>query len=364
VRHNARMPRRVFLHIGTPKSGTTYLQEKLALNREAIAAQGLTYPETRTGNHFEAALDLIEENWAGQRDVARGQWPALVNEARRAPGDVLISHEILAAASTAQVAAAMSAFRDSEVHLVLTARDLARQLPAEWQENVKHRGRRSFANFLTRVTKARRHNPDLWFWRVQAIPDVLTRWGNGLPPDRIHVVTVPQPNAPTGLLWTRFAGVVGLRPEGGYAEATDLNQSLGIAEAAVVRRLNKLLAGKGVPREVYVDLVREVIARDTLSHRPDQIRAVLPERRWPFVEEVTAEWLDWLQGAGVDVVGDLADLQPRRPDYTDGSWIHPDKPPADRVAEAALEALAAVIEDVAPTHRSPVRRLAQRLLRG
>ena len=30
------MADRVFLHIGTPKSGTTYLQEKLALNREAI----------------------------------------------------------------------------------------------------------------------------------------------------------------------------------------------------------------------------------------------------------------------------------------------------------------------------------------
>src|SRR5215212_4838560 len=97
------MPRRVFLHIGTPKSGTSYLQEKLALNREALAAQGLTYPDTRTGNHFEAALDLIEERWAGQGEVARGQWSALVAEARKAPGDALISHEILAAAKPAQV---------------------------------------------------------------------------------------------------------------------------------------------------------------------------------------------------------------------------------------------------------------------
>jgi hypothetical protein len=358
------MPRRVFLHIGTPKSGTTYLQEKLALNRDAIAAQGLTYPNTRTGNHFEGALDLIEERWAGQREVARGQWPALVSEARKAPGNVLISHEILAAASPAQVRTAMSAFGDDEVHVVLTARDLGRQLPAEWQEKVKHRGRRSFGKFTSMVMQARRTNPDVWFWRVQAIPDVLTRWGNGLPPDRIHVITVPQPGAPADLLWQRLAGVVGLDPDASYAEATDLNPSLGIVEAAVVRRLNKLLAGKGVPREVYVDLVREVVARDTLARRPDQIRAVLPERRWPFVEKVTAEWVDWLEGAGVDVVGDLAELQPQRPDYAAGTWVHPDKPPAELVAEAALEALAAVIEDIAPTHTSPVRRLARRLIRG
>jgi hypothetical protein len=364
VRQNARMPRRVFLHIGTPKSGTTYLQDMLAINREAIARQGLTYPNTRTGNHFEAALDLIEERWAGQREVARGQWPALVNEARKASGDVLVSHEILAAATPAQIKTVMEAFADDDVHIVLTARDLARQIPAEWQENVKHRGRRSFAKFMSLVVQARRTNPDVWFWRVQAIPDVLTRWGNGLAPEQIHVVTVPQPDAPHDLLWRRFTGVVGLDPDASYEEATDFNPSLGIVEAAVVRRLNRLLSGRGVPREVYVDLVREVIARDTLAQRPDPIRAVLPERRWPFVEEVTAEWLDWLVGAGVDVVGDLDDLRPMRPDFTDGTWIHPDKPPTDQVADAALEALAAVIEDIAPTHKSPVRRLARRLLRG
>jgi hypothetical protein len=358
------MARRVFLHIGTPKSGTTYLQEKLALNREAIARQGLTYPSTRTGNHFEAALDLIEERWAGQREVARGQWSALINEARRAPGDVVISHEIMAAASPPQVATAMAAFADDEVHVVLTARDLARQIPAEWQENVKHRGRRSFAKFMARVAQARRTNPELWFWRVQGIPDVLTRWGNGLAPDRIHVVTVPQPEAPRELLWQRFAHVVGLDPSLDLAETTDYNPSLGIVEASVVRRLNKQLAGKGIPRDVYVDLVREVVARDTLAQRADQIRAVLPEGRWPFVEEVTGEWLEWLEGARVDIVGDLADLRPERPDFTDGSWIHPDKPPADLVADAAIEALGAVIEDIAPTHKSPVRRLARRFLRG
>ncbi|MGZ4639048.1 MAG: hypothetical protein ACXV2J_08315, partial [Actinomycetes bacterium] len=157
---------------------------------------------------------------------------------------------------------------------------------------------------------------------------------------------------------------VGIDPGRAYIEATDFNQSLGIAEVAVLRRLNKLLAGKGVPREVYVDLVRMVVGRDTLGRRPEQIRAVLPEDRWPFVEEVTAEWLEWLSGSGVQVVGDLADLQPRRPDYTDGTWVHPDQPPEDRVAEAAVEALAAVIEDVAPEHKSPVRRLADRLRRG
>ena len=60
------MARRVYLHVGTPKSGTSYLQDKLALNRDELERQGLDYVRTRTGDHFEPALDLIGEKWAGE----------------------------------------------------------------------------------------------------------------------------------------------------------------------------------------------------------------------------------------------------------------------------------------------------------
>ena len=43
-RHNACMSRRVYLHVGTPKSGTSYLQDKLALNRTPSRAAGPRLP--------------------------------------------------------------------------------------------------------------------------------------------------------------------------------------------------------------------------------------------------------------------------------------------------------------------------------
>jgi hypothetical protein len=357
------MARRVFLHVGTPKSGTTYLQDRLALNREAIAKAGLTYLPTRTGNHFEAALDLIEERWAGQREVARGQWTALVTEARRTSGDVLISHEILAAASPVKISIAMSAFAGDEVHVILTARDLARQIPAEWQEMIKHRSRSSFRRFMNSVAQGKRIAPTLWFWRVQSIPDVLTRWGTGLAPERVHVVTVPPKGGPPDELWKRFCRVVGLDPAVGAVESTSFNASLGVAEAATIRRLNKQLAGKGVPRQTYVDLIREAVVRDTLGKRADPIPVVVPRPRWRLIDEVTAEWLEWLEGSGVDIVGDVEDLVPVRPG-PDHVWVHPDEAPPEDVADAAIGALAAVITKVAPTHKTPGRSLARRLLGG
>lgn len=302
--------RKVFVHIGAPKSGTTYLQDRFARNREQIAAQGLDYLETATGDHFQAALDLIQRPWAGELERSRGQWKALVDAAHHVPGNVLISHEILAAATTEQVAQALADLADLEVHVVLTARDLGRQIPAEWQEMVKHRSGRTFRRFVHNLQSAERTDSDLWFWRVQSLPDVLTRWGAGLPPEQVHVVTVPQAGGPRDLLWDRFGQVVGLDPQASYDESEAANASLGIAEVAVLRRLNRRLHRGGVSRETYVRVVRELIVREIFAEREGMLTATLPEDERPFVEEVTAEWLAWIAQAGVEVVGDVDELRP------------------------------------------------------
>ena len=100
--------RRVYLHVGTPKSGTSYLQDKLALNRDELERQGLEYLRTRTGDHFEAALDLIGERWAGEEKAAAGPvGRPRRRRPRRSRRHVLISHEILAAADPEGVARAI-----------------------------------------------------------------------------------------------------------------------------------------------------------------------------------------------------------------------------------------------------------------
>lgn len=362
---NARMNRRVFLHVGAPKSGTSYLQDKLGRNRETVASQGIHYLPTRTGDHFEPALDLIEERWAGQLSVAQGQWPALTEAAAGTQGDVLISHEILAAARPDQVSRAMGAFARDEVHLVYTARDLGRQIPAEWQEKVKHRGRITFQSFLDAVVREPRLNPTAWFWRVQSLPDVLTRWGSGLPAGQVHLVTVPPAGASPNELWDRFGSVLGLDPAAPYAESDTANASLGTAETAVLRRLNRKLFDQGVGREVYVPIVREMLVREVLARRDGAVTAVLPEESWPFVEEVTGEWLQWVQSTGVDVVGDLDDLQPRWPQDM-STWRHPDRPGPGRVVDAAVDALAAMVVEAGEhiEDHSTLGRLARRLRRS
>ncbi len=72
---------------------------------------------------------------------------------------------------------------------MLSVRDLVRQIPAEWQETVKHRAALSYGRFLDQIRDPRREGRiPTWFWGVQEIPDILDRWGHVLPPEHVHVV--------------------------------------------------------------------------------------------------------------------------------------------------------------------------------
>src|SRR5262249_29771413 len=136
------MSAKVLLHVGTPKTGTSYLQDVLFRNREVLARSGIAYPATRHDSHFLAALDLMQLPWGGLQAEAIGTWDALARQVREHDGTSIVSHEILATASRAQIGRALESLghgTGTEVHLVLSGRDLVRQIPAEWQENVKHR---------------------------------------------------------------------------------------------------------------------------------------------------------------------------------------------------------------------------------
>ena len=76
------MSRKVLLHVGTPKTGTSYFQDVLFRNREVLAAVGIAYPATRHDSHFLAALDLMQLPWGGLQSDAIGAWDDLARQVR------------------------------------------------------------------------------------------------------------------------------------------------------------------------------------------------------------------------------------------------------------------------------------------
>jgi hypothetical protein len=328
---------RVLVHVGAPKTGTSFVQDLLFQHRESLAGQGILYPADRFDAHFLAALDLLELPWGGLERQAVGAWDELAARVRGWDGTSIVSHEILATASRRQVARAIESFGDAEVHVVLSARDLVRQIPAEWQENVKHRRSLDYATFLERIMDpARQGKLASWFWGVQEVPDILARWGDDLDPGRVHLVTVPPPGAPRDLLWQRFASVIGLDPSAYDTKSERANPSLGAPETDFIRRINARVDGV-LPNEHYREFVRELLAHRTLSQRTGSPRLSVPAHVRTWATELCREWVALLSTRGYDVVGSLDDLVPQPgPD----DFVDPDLPsPDDDVALAATVTL-------------------------
>lgn len=342
--------KRVYLHVGAPKTGTTYLQDRLALNAASLKQHGYRYPTGANPDMFLAALDLLDRPWGGMRPQAEGEWEALVRRTRRARGTVVLSHEILAGAKPAEARRALDDLSFAELHVVYSARDVARQVAAEWQEQVKHQRKVSFRTFLKQIRESDQRGSSKratrWFWRVQGLPGVLERWGNGLAPSQVHVVTVPRPGGPPEELWQRFCTALGIDPAWAPREGARSNPSIGAAEATLLRRVNARLKEAGLPSDSYRALVRQLVVHETLALRPQMTPVTLPPDAYDWAEEVAQGWIDWIKGAGVDVIGDLDELRPVRPP-DDTEWHDPDRPRPRDVASAAVDAIVALTLEAA-----------------
>lgn len=335
------------MHVGAPKTGTTYLQDRLARNARALAEHGVYFPgRSRLRRpdtfHFRAALDLLDQDWGGPPGHAAGAWEAMVKRVRRADGDVVISHEILAPAPPDKIARLKRDLADRELHIVYSARDLARQVPAGWQESVKQGRRWSYRRYLERIVKGR-----LWFARAFDLPTVLTGWGEGLPPSQVHVVTVPQTDlvaTEPDLLWRRFCRVLGIDPSWAPRDSASANESLGSAETQVLRRLNQRLQRATRHSDQYDQLILDVLATQALGRRSRPI--LLPPELHGWAEERGRAYAEWLVRSQVDVVGDPAELLPALvpPDQV---FRHPDRVSQKAQLRAALDALAAMTREAA-----------------
>ncbi|MFI0350641.1 hypothetical protein [Actinomadura sp. 9N407] len=346
----------VYVHVGAPKSGTTYLQNVMWHNRDALAGQGILYPGDDFSSHVWAAFDLRGAFFDGARiPETAGAWHRMVEEIRsRDGGAAVISQELLASAYPRHVGRALADLEFAEVHLVYTVRDLARQIPAHWQEDVKNRAALTFGDFVAGLRDPDRSRSP-WvreFWRMQDAAAVLERWGTGIPPERVHVVTLPPSGGPRGLLLERFCEVIGADPAGLDTSQAFGNPSLGVAETELVRRINLATRGS-VEWRTHEQYVKHDLAQSLLTSRTGAVRIQLPEAYRPWALERSRELAEALAKAGYRIIGDLDDLLPAVSDTPFPS--DPDEAPETEVLDAALDAVAHLLGHCAADLREGTR---------
>lgn len=336
----------MYLHVGAPKTGTTYLQSVLWQNKRLLREElGLALPGRRLEDHVHAAQDL-----RGLHDpndyspLSRGgleRFAALVP--RITTPKALFSQELLAPATYEQVERFLGLFDDFEVHVIITARDLARQIPSGWQQRVKRRAGTSYDEYLSMVLD----DPDLPypFWRSQDIAEVARRWGKPLSPDRVHIVTLPPSGAPPSTLLERFCSVIGVDPQRLNAEVARDNSSLSAPQAELMRRVNLALGDRLQHRQAgYNRLAKRYFAKEVLAAQIGP-PLKLPARYAKKTRRLSSRIIGDIRSEGYDVVGDLADLEPTVFGEPTGDVDQFDADVNDAtVAEAGVQAIATLLD--------------------
>jgi hypothetical protein len=318
-----------YLHIGPPKTGTTFVQNVLAHNRDLLRGMGVCYPGER-GDHFFAARDLLAPV-TGLEPQAPGSWAEVVEEARAWTGStVVISHEHFRLADPPTIDRIAQEL-GPDLQVIVTARDFARQVCSLWQETVKERNTLTFGTTLTRLHNQLGHpsRPLGPVARTIDVARVLEQWGKVLSPSDIHLVTMPRGEG--SRLWDRFAEVVGVDPTA-FDTDVPLNRGMGIGATELVRRLNESLECTDLEADDYEQLVKHRLAGEMLAGDGGE-RITLPRSHHAWLTEWAREQVEALRSAGYQVTGDLEDLVPGP--ATDG---HVDATP-EQVADAAVSAL-------------------------
>lgn len=332
--------RPLYLHIGLQKTGTSYLQSIFWKNQAELARQGLDMVPGSKRSTFHFML-RVRDRFRPEFDPPQvaSALEAFTSALASATGSrALVSEESLAPASPEQIATLLAACGDREVHVVVTVRDLGRQIPSAWQQELQSGGVVGLEAYLRRLVRTE-GSADNKLWSSKDIPAVLERWARFVPAERIHVVTVPPPGSDPELLLRRFCQVLDVDVDRLDRDVERSNQGLGRVQAEVLRTVNSHLPKEFRTRDVYGDIGKRYLAVQVLGAQSGE-KSLVPLRLQPWCREVSDRYIKAIREGGYQVVGDLEDLVPPASAFAPKSEMAVD--PAD-VADRAAEALAAML---------------------
>lgn len=217
--------KKLILHIGPQKTGTTYIQKCLLDHRTDLEASQTYYPDlffSYYGHHDLSTYYTFNAEVAGFKDsLAR---------LKRTEGNVILSSENLSNAAIESVARMKEDLAVENIIVLYYLRRPTNRLTSLWHELVKHGNCFSFPEFamqqLTHPLASRALNPLI----------TLDIYAGAFGKDRLRLVDYDQAAAERSLLKTFFAasGLPPLVPD----RDGELNRMLDLAEVEVIRALN------------------------------------------------------------------------------------------------------------------------------
>lgn len=339
----------VVLHIGAMKSGTSFVQSVLGRNLSALTEMDVLWVD------WFQQRDAVEELMAARRQRGDGspRWDELAARVRDYSGRSIISMEFLSFAGAGVARYAVESLAPRRVRVVLTVRDLARVLPAQWQETTQNRRSWTYRQYLHEVSRfgSMRTACGAHFWHRHYWPTILRRWGAHVAPEDLVLVTVPPRGAAPCVLWERFVRAAGIEAADVSLAGFD-NDSLGAASAELMRRVSQHAVDKALTADEYRILKTLLAKRVLVERRHEEPALVLPMRSHGWARRKTSRMLRHVRKISPHVIGDLDDLRPQfEPAGSRRVTEDPSALTSSEVLDAALDGVAGLARALPGRHR-------------
>ena len=333
----ARQNRKVFLHIGAMKTGTSYLQEILRQHKAALAEDGILFPGANGwSDQVLATKEILGLHISPEiAHRADGAWDRLRDEILHYDGRAsVVSMEFMSFARRESASKLVSSLKSAEVHVILTVRDASRVIPAQWQESTQNRDVASWQEYAAAVLAGEDRDNPAWraFQRALNIPRILRAWSKAVPPERFHVVLVPAPGSSPDQLWHRFASVIDIDTERFQPVQGARNVSLGYPSADLMRRVNAHLTD--LEPSTYGRTVKRHLCKRILAARDQETKTSMNRQLGEFSLDWNRTMADAIARHGSRVIGELTDL-----DVAPTTVETLDPPDPKQVLEAAADAV-------------------------
>lgn len=332
--------RRLVIHAGFHKSGTTALQEAFDAQSEELKTLGVLYPNIGRKAHHRVAWALTGRAWGwskrGGEKTSREHWNQLANSINKSDAEtILVSSEFFSEINGDAIRTIFSEIKNRKVEVIFTVRPLVKLLGSSYQQYLKYGIKVDYTTWLHSVLDKpgeSKINPTFWMRHFHG--RVVARWVDVLGPTNVTVIIVDE--SKPEFLFDSINEYLGL-PQGFLkAQQTGSNRSLSMEEIALLIEINKRFPQERDWNE-YEVFIRDGYIRRLTDHAkaPKEAgRLLTPQWAIDKGNEVGAQNKKELLATGARIIGEIESLDSAK--VPEGESIYPEKISIDLVAEAML----------------------------
>lgn len=305
------MAKRLVIHAGFFKTGTTALQTSFAHHREQLAEHNILYPRLGATGQHRAAWALSGRHWGwenqGGQITPRSVWETTIKELNAYQETALLSSEFLAELLPEHIQSMKHDIEANEVTIVFTLRPLVKMLASQYQQSLKYGMRLDYLGWLDRVLNDKTDSiQNQTFWRRHHHPNVIERWVNIFGADNV-VVIVGDETQPDFIFSAFNNNVLKLKEQIlTQIPETGLNRSLTWPEIQLLYEINKQYdREKGW--DDYTTMIRNGIFRNLSNTQanPDDERLLTPSWAIQKSQAIATKFVSQIRDLNVQVIGDL-----------------------------------------------------------